>query len=189
MAERRGRAMLSSFQDRELAAAEARASEAQRFRERERVRSDSAEARVYDERKKEAERHLAAAQRIELERQRKVEAEYALAAAFNSDFIGTDRKYLHGFDGVLSPEVVRRIKLHCTREWFESRSPRGEREQQLPSEEQYSAISSVNGNVQVVARAGSGKTLTLVNRSEFLANHCGVSPSQIMLLAFNKKAV
>jgi len=56
-------------------------------------------------------------------------------------------------------------------------------------EDQASAVGAVNGHVQVVARAGSGKTSTLVNRTLFLLMHCGVAPSQMLLLAFNRKAV
>ncbi len=56
-------------------------------------------------------------------------------------------------------------------------------------DEQASAIAAVNGHVQVIARAGSGKTTTLVNRTLFLLKHCGVAPNQMLLLAFNRKAV
>ncbi|MDQ3774719.1 MAG: UvrD-helicase domain-containing protein [Pseudomonadota bacterium] len=51
------------------------------------------------------------------------------------------------------------------------------------------AIAAVHGHVQVVARAGSGKTATLINRALFLLKHCGVAPSEMLLLAFNRKAV
>jgi len=54
--------------------------------------------------------------------------------------------------------------------------------------EQSLAIGSVNSHVQVIARAGSGKTSTLVNRAIFLQKHCGIKLSEILLLAFNKKA-
>ena len=60
---------------------------------------------------------------------------------------------------------------------------------QPPDDEQASSIAAVNGHVQVVARAGSGKTATLVNRTLFLLKHCGVAPNQMLLLAFNRKAV
>ena len=60
---------------------------------------------------------------------------------------------------------------------------------QPPADEQAAAIAAVNGHVQVVARAGSGKTATLVNRTLFLLKHCGVAPNQMLLLAFNRKAV
>lgn len=55
-------------------------------------------------------------------------------------------------------------------------------------DDQAQSIASVNGDFQVVARAGSGKTSTLVNRAFFLQKHCGVKPSEMMLLAFNKDA-
>ena len=42
--------------------------------------------------------------------------------------------------------------------------------------------------MQVIARAGSGKTTTLVNRALFLQRHCGVQPHEILLLAFNRRA-
>ena len=57
-----------------------------------------------------------------------------------------------------------------------------------PDPEQAAAIGAVDGNVQVIARAGSGKTATLVNRAVFLQQHCGVDADELLLLAFNKKA-
>ena len=59
---------------------------------------------------------------------------------------------------------------------------------QLPDDEQATAICEVWKNTQVIARAGSGKTSTLVNRAFFLQKHCGVAPSEMLLLAFNRKA-
>jgi len=57
-----------------------------------------------------------------------------------------------------------------------------------PDNEQASVIGEVWKNIQVIARAGSGKTTTLVNRAFFLQKHCGIAPSEMLLLAFNKKA-
>jgi DNA helicase-4 len=57
-----------------------------------------------------------------------------------------------------------------------------------PDLEQSLAIGTVNNHVQVIARAGSGKTSTLVNRAIFLQKHCGVHSSEILLLVFNRKA-
>jgi DNA helicase-4 len=54
--------------------------------------------------------------------------------------------------------------------------------------EQAAAIGSVHGNVLVTARAGSGKTSTLVTRAAFLVKHCCVSPDELLLLVFNRKA-
>jgi DNA helicase-4 len=80
-------------------------------------------------------------------------------------------------------------KIEFVRRWFaEHFAKTDERANYLPDQEQLAAIAAVNGNVQVVARAGSGKTATMVNRAFFLLRHCHVDPSNMMLLAFNKKA-
>lgn len=50
------------------------------------------------------------------------------------------------------------------------------------------AVSAVGGHFKVAARAGSGKTRTLVARALFLQLHCGIPADQIMLLAFNREA-
>ncbi len=62
-------------------------------------------------------------------------------------------------------------------------------EKQSLDDEQATAIAAVHGHVQVIARAGSGKTTTLVNRTLFLLKHCRVAPSEMLILAFNRKAV
>lgn len=60
---------------------------------------------------------------------------------------------------------------------------------QLPLDaEQVAAIAAINGHVQVVARAGSGKTTTLVKRALFLLDQCAVNANEILILAFNRKA-
>ena len=58
----------------------------------------------------------------------------------------------------------------------------------VPDAEQAVAIGAVKDNVLVTARAGSGKTSTLTSRAIFLNKHCGVSPDEILLLAFNRSA-
>lgn len=54
--------------------------------------------------------------------------------------------------------------------------------------DQAAAVGAHGGDIQVVARAGSGKTRTLVTRAIFLVKHCGVPPRSLLLLAFNKSA-
>lgn len=58
----------------------------------------------------------------------------------------------------------------------------------LPDDEQALAVGTVDGHVQLVARAGSGKTETVANRAAFLQQHCGVAPTEMLLLAFNRDA-
>lgn len=54
--------------------------------------------------------------------------------------------------------------------------------------QQAAAVGAVGGDFLVVARAGAGKTRILVTRALFLQQHCGVSPRNLLLLAFNKDA-
>jgi len=69
--------------------------------------------------------------------------------------------------------------------WFESKEKNTEK---IPDREQAAAIGSANRNIEVVARAGSGKTTTIIGRADFLINHCNVDPNSILMLAFNTKA-
>ena len=55
--------------------------------------------------------------------------------------------------------------------------------------EQARAVASTSQDLRLVARAGSGKTRTIVTRALFLQLHCGVEPGSIMLVAFNRNAV
>lgn len=54
--------------------------------------------------------------------------------------------------------------------------------------QQAEAVASVHDHTLVTARAGSGKTRTLIARAAFLVRHCGVQPGEILMLAFNRKA-
>ena len=54
--------------------------------------------------------------------------------------------------------------------------------------EQSFAVGEQGGDIRVTARAGSGKTRTLVTRAIFLVKHCKIDPKSMMLLAFNRKA-
>ena len=81
-------------------------------------------------------------------------------------------------------------KISFVKSWIVESMPSDKHgNKRLPDDQQTSAIAAVNGHVQLIARAGSGKTTTLVNRTLFLLKHCGVAPSQMLLLAFNRKAV
>jgi DNA helicase-4 len=57
-----------------------------------------------------------------------------------------------------------------------------------PTTEQIRVISRITDRLLVRARAGSGKTTTIVARVVFLIRHCGMAPETILLFAFNKKA-
>lgn len=59
----------------------------------------------------------------------------------------------------------------------------------LNDQQKQAVLESINHNIVLVAAAGSGKTKTLVTRTEYLINEVGVLPSQIMLITFTNKAV
>lgn len=109
-----------------------------------------------------------------------------IAARCQSDFLSVDEMVnAHPDKDLLSPVEVHGAKADFVRRWFERSD--------LPDQfyldgEQSAAVASTFGDTQVVARAGSGKTRTIAARAVFLERHCGVSPSEMILLAFNRKA-
>ena len=105
------------------------------------------------------------------------------------DFLNADKFYQEMHSELISIEEFEAQKSDFVASWLNERHIGGKRGNiPIPDKEQLSVIATLHKNVQVVARAGSGKTATLVNRAFFLQKHCGVSPIQMMLLAFNKKA-
>ena len=56
------------------------------------------------------------------------------------------------------------------------------------TEEQAEAIASDEDTTLVLAGAGSGKTAVIVGKVAHLVRNCGVPPSDILVLAYNKKA-
>ncbi|MEG3438206.1 UvrD-helicase domain-containing protein [Pannus brasiliensis CCIBt3594] len=101
---------------------------------------------------------------------------------FNKSFVDSEDFYKSECNSFVSFEEYERAKLLFVTSWST------ENLLQKPDREQLIAISSVTKDIQVIARAGSGKTSTLVNRVLFLQKHCRIDPSEILILAFNKKA-
>ena len=56
------------------------------------------------------------------------------------------------------------------------------------NEQQQLAVNSTEGNVRVIAGAGTGKTLVLVNRYAYIVNELGVDPNHVLCLTFTNKA-
>lgn len=56
-------------------------------------------------------------------------------------------------------------------------------------DEQCSAVSKINHNTIISARAGSGKTTTIIAHVLFLIKKIGVSSDEILILAFNNAAI
>ena len=102
---------------------------------------------------------------------------------FEQDFLNAERFYQDRCTNHISFKEYETEKINFVQSWADTNDidPK-------PDRDQAAAIGAMEGNIQVVARAGSGKTATLVNRALFLQQHCGVSPDEMLLLAFNKKA-
>ena len=108
----------------------------------------------------------------------------------NSDFLGVNDYFQDISAHKISQVEYDREKNSFVKSWIAENTQNNKNgEKRLPDDEQASSIAAVNGHVQVIARAGSGKTTTLVNRALFLLQHCGVAPGEMLLLAFNRKAV
>lgn len=111
-----------------------------------------------------------------------------LQGILKTDFLGARTFFRDHCPGLVSGEDYELEKVSFVKAWFEENVAGENGEKRVPDDEQASAIAAVDGHVQVVARAGSGKTATLVNRAFFLLEHCGVAADEVLLLAFNRKA-
>ncbi len=157
--------------------------------ERQKVRKLEVEKQKQEMLKRETEKREA--KRLEVEKQKqeilKREAEKQalyrrLKEHFEQNFLGVDAFYKDNCSQYISLQEYQDEKSNYVRSWIQQNLD-------LKADlEQAAAIGAVEGHVQVVARAGSGKTSTLVNRALFLQKHCGVAPNEMLLLAFNRKA-
>lgn len=101
---------------------------------------------------------------------------------FEQDFLSAYDFYQSQCSAYISHEEYEAEKLALVQSWVRQHLGSNADSQQAI------AIGAVESHVQVIARAGSGKTTTLVNRALFLQQRCGVSPHEMLLLAFNRKA-
>lgn len=102
------------------------------------------------------------------------------------DYLSAEREYLDRFSHLVSRDNFDALRVGFVRQWIALNELADA--SQMPDAEQLAAIAHVNGTVLVTARAGSGKTTTLVRRAVFLVRHCRVDPSDILMLAFNRGA-
>ena len=127
------------------------------------------------------------AERIEQERKEietRERAKVLLNEIFERDFLNVDSRFAqeNPGQGVIDQAEYARLKAEFVRNW--AKQAIGED----LDYEQAGAVAAVDGNILVTARAGSGKTRTLVTRAIFLRQHCGVAPNELLLLAFNRAA-
>ncbi len=106
-----------------------------------------------------------------------------ISKKMEEDFLASDLFYSnHPSYHLLHNTEYLRIKANFVKDWCKHHSL-------MVDDEQAAAIADTNGDIQVIARAGSGKTRTLVTRAIFLQQHCSIAPNELLLLAFNTKAV
>ena len=104
-------------------------------------------------------------------------------AVIRTDYLSSaDSSFVDSSDIELCAEL-RALRREFVRTWLQDRLGGLK-----VDDEQADAVGAVGSHVKVTARAGSGKTRTLTARAAFLVDHCGVSPHELLLLAFNRKA-
>jgi DNA helicase-4 len=136
-----------------------------------------------EEKRKQEEKELERKKAGELNETRKQALLTRLHKYFESDFLSADQMFKSDPDSPLINESgYQEQKITFIRNWAA-----GTLGIDLDIE-QAAAVAAINGDIKVTARAGSGKTRTLVTRSIFLQKHCRVSPHEILLLAFNTAA-
>ena len=210
--EKRKRIILQDWHQEQIRIKEEKLIEQHERLQREKQRKER--LRIEAERKKKEEQRLQRLKKIEEREKRQKEEEQKLRKKrekaiavlrdrFQSDFLSADDLYKSNFESelsqvkfigefrkviyegsedVLSQDEYRLEKIRFVQEWAKTNSI-------ILDREQAECVGEVNGNVQVIARAGSGKTRTLVNRTFFLLKHCNIPAEQILILAFNRKAV
>ena len=103
-------------------------------------------------------------------------------AQYDKNYLDSDSLVKEKYASILSVDEINGLKA----EWIKSYFANLEADQ--PSLEQAKAIGTMEPRTLVTARAGSGKTRTIVSRAIFLFSKCDVNPSEMLLLAFNKSA-
>jgi len=98
------------------------------------------------------------------------------------DFIGADK-----IANALDRQSYETIKAKYVKQWFEQHVYEDGRAYVL-DEQQVLAVLNDNKNTIVTARAGSGKTRTLVAKVVYLAAKYNVKPDELLVFVFNKKA-
>ena len=120
----------------------------------------------------------------EREKQQKKEEVYIkkLNNHLIQDFLSSESYYNKHLSENLSLQSYKKFRARFVKAWIEKKA------KGIVDFQQALAISSVDRNTIVTARAGSGKTATLVNRIIFLNKHCDVNPEEFLVLAFNRNA-
>ena len=151
---------------------------------RKRGEADRREREQREQRARELERQRQ--ERIRIEETKRAEQVSQLRTLMTERFFDAHRFYRDGRFNLLSDAELQSEVAGFVRSWFEKNTPT--RSSTVPDPDQALAVGADLRDTLVVARAGSGKTATIVNRAVFLSQHCGVNPDEMLLLAFNRKA-
>ena len=159
---------------------------------RRRRREEQARERTTEMEAQRAAQRVQEAERTRLSEERQAEREQLLAGLaieLRERFFGAaDWLLAHDHDGLISPEDLQRAAVDYVTEWCTSNLTMPNGKPFVPDPEQALAIATWGQHALVGARAGSGKTATMVARSVFLIRACGVDPNAILMLAFNAAA-
>lgn len=122
--------------------------------------------------------------RIQLELQAELKKQNLnnLDRIFNKNYLHSKRFWENNIKDSIDEDEFNELLVQFVLKWFEKQNWKS------PDYEQAQCIANTFDDILVVARAGSGKTSTIINRASFLVKHCDVSPSEILILAFNKEA-
>jgi len=155
--------------ERELVAAKEKEYELKQQEEK-RIKAEREALRLEEERQEKERLRL-----IELKEQEKS----IIWAKFNEDFSSAGQ-----LSKLIVAEEFDELAATFVIQWFKVNHP----DQLPPDLDQAKAIASTNSSTLLVARAGSGKTSTIVKRMVFWIRQCKVDIHEILVLAFNKKA-
>ena len=140
--------------------------------------------RYLQQRKEDAQKREWLEQQAKQKKKQEWESVQAVWSELNTNFPMAQSYFQENHSHVLSKHQFDKEAAKFVVEWFRLNFP----DEPLPDIDQARAIASDRQSQLLVARAGSGKTSTLVKRIIFWTQHCRVDPREILVLAFNSKA-
>jgi hypothetical protein len=105
-----------------------------------------------------------------------------IKSVISNNYLKSEKIILDRYQKMISRSEISELQLKWVASKFDDLDTAS------PDEDQLRAIAATEKRVLVTARAGSGKTRTIVNRAIFLTDFCNVDPSEILILAFNRTA-
>ncbi|AZZ82280.1 hypothetical protein C5O27_15370 [Gordonia alkanivorans] len=115
----------------------------------------------------------------------------SLKAEFSRDFFGAHGWWrLNDKNSLVSSAEYQNLVSDFVTDWCRHHlgTASGDARKYIPNPEQAAVIGAISSHSLVEARAGSGKTATIVARAVFLIKATSVDPSEILMLAFNAAA-